>query len=161
MIDDEHRAFMKQMGLSILSKLACGPTCDYEERLLSSLLVYGRACYQLDPNDKLLQVMTAVEMFALRSESEPIQAALADRLAFTISEDPSSRQQIAQNLRDAYAARSGRSHHGRSISDTEVVERFLCNAWGFFFAALQNVGQFRTRLELLDQIDGKKYGHGR
>jgi hypothetical protein len=158
-IDAQHRAFMNQMGLSILSKLACGPTCDYEEKLLSSLLVYGRACYQLDPNDKLLQVMTSIEMFALRSDNEPIQAALADRLAFAISEDPNSRQQIAQNLRDAYSARSGRSHHGRSISDTELVERFLSNAWAFFFVALQNVGRLRTRLEFLDQIDGKKYGH--
>ena len=104
--------------------------------------------------------MTSIEMFALRSDNEPIQAALADRLAFAISEDPSSRQQIAQNLRDAYAARSGRSHHGRSISNTEVVELFLRNAWGFFHAALQGVGRYRTRLEFLNHIDGKKYGHG-
>jgi hypothetical protein len=159
LIDAEQRSLMDLMGVATLSSLADGPTCEYEEKLLSSLLVYGRACYQLDPNDKLLQVMTSVEMFALRSDSEPIQAALADRIAFAVSEQPASRQRIAQNLREAYAARSGRSHHGRSIENTEVVEEFLSHALGFFIYAIQGVGRFKTRLEFLDQLDGAKYGH--
>ena len=70
------RADAERHGLMILSRLAENTPCDYEERLLQSLLVYGRACYQLDPNDKLLQIMTAIEMFTLRSTNEPIQAGL-------------------------------------------------------------------------------------
>ena len=103
--------------------------------------------------------MTAVEMFALRNDSEPIQSALADRLAFAISPDPSTRQQIAQNLRDAYKERSGRSHHGKSIKETETIEQFLRNAWAFFLTAIQGVGRHRTRLEFLDHLDRTKYGH--
>src|SRR5207253_1439297 len=68
------RAHAERHGLMILSSLAQNTPCEYEEKLLQSLLIYGRACYQLDPTDKLLQIMTAVEMFALRSTNEPIQA---------------------------------------------------------------------------------------
>jgi hypothetical protein len=160
MIDAETRRFMEEAGIAVLSSLAQRTNCDYEESLLDSLLIYGRACYQVDPNDKLLQVMTAVEMFALRNDNEPIQASLADRLAFAISNDPGTRQQIAQNLRATYSARSGRTHHGKSISETETIEKFLVNAWGFFQAAIQGVGRYQTRVEFLDYLDASKYGHG-
>lgn len=159
-INAEMRALMKKSGLNMLSKLAQSTSCDYEGNLLDSLLVYGRAFYQLDPNDKLLQVMTAIEMFALRNDSEPIQAALADRMAFAISQDPNTRQEIVQNFRAAYSIRSGRSHHGRSIADTETIEQFLRNAWAFFLTAIQGVGRYRKRLEFLDHLDRTRYGHG-
>jgi hypothetical protein len=152
-IDAEQRAFMEKNGLMVLSKLAQATTCDYEESLLNSLLVYGRACYQLDQNDKFLQVMTAIEMFALRDRSEPIQTSLADRLAFAISHDPLARQQIVQNVKCAYSKRSDRSHHGMSIEDTESIEQFLGNAWGFFLTAIHGVGHYKTRLEFLDHLE--------
>jgi hypothetical protein len=148
---------MAQLGLSVLSKLAQGATCDYEARLLESLLVYGRACYQIEPGDKLLQVMTAVEMFLLRDRNEPIQTQLADRLAFTISTDPSTRQGIARDLKEAYSVRSGRTHHGKSIGETETIEQFLHNAWAFFIIAIQRVGGYPTRFAFLDDLDKKKY----
>jgi hypothetical protein len=152
---------MEQTRIEVMSRLALGTTCEYEEKLLDSLLIYGRACYQFDQNDKLLQVMTAVEMFALRSDNEPIQAALADRLAFAISDDADARQQIVQNLRDVYSVRSARAHQGKSISDAETVEKFLANVWGFFLAAIRGVGRYKKRVDFLDYLDGRKYGHGR
>src|SRR5712671_642318 len=139
-------------GWMISSSLAQGTACEYEEKLIESLLVYGRACYQLDPTDKLLQIMTALEMFALRNENEPIQAALADRLAFAITENPDVRQRIAGNLRTTYGLRSGRTHHGKSISDTETIEHFLQNVWAFFLTLIHGVGRYRTRVEFLDHL---------
>ena len=76
--------------------------------------------------------MTAIEMFALRSDNEPIQSAVADRLAFAITTDGHERKQIVDNFRATYGLRSGRSHHGRTISEAETIERFLRNAWAFF-----------------------------
>jgi hypothetical protein len=158
-ITSQYRAEMERLGLLVLSALAKETTCEYEEKLLEGLLVYGRACYQLDPTDKLLQVMTAVEMFALRSDNEPIQAALADRLAFAITNNPDRRALIAQNLRAAYSVRSGRTHHGKSITETATIEEFLRNAWAFFLTAIQGVGHFQKRIEFLDHLDKVKYGH--
>ena len=144
----------------ILSSLAQHTPCEYEETLLRSLLVYGRACYQLDPTDKLLQIMTAIEMFALRNANEPIQANVANRLAFAIAEDPTARQDIVNNFRKTYELRSARSHHGKSIPETETIEQFLRNVWAFFLAATQGVGRYRNRMEFLAYLDRLKYGHG-
>jgi hypothetical protein len=153
------RAEAERQGLLVLSNLVPHTLCEYEEALLRSLLIFGRACYQLESIDKLLQVMTAVEMFALRSDSEPIQAGVADRLAFAITRNPDDRQAIANNLRSTYSLRSARTHHGKSIADTETIEQFLQNAWAFFLSAIQNVGRYRTRTEFLDHLDRLKYGH--
>jgi predicted Zn-dependent protease len=121
------------------------------------LLVYGRAAYQPDSADKLLQVMTAVEMFALRNDSESIQAALADRIAFSIASRADRRQEAARTLRSAYQIRSGRTHHGRPLEEVETIERFLGDAWAFFLNALRSVGRFKTRMEFLDHLDRLKY----
>jgi hypothetical protein len=159
-INSEMRAHMEKTGLMVMSRLAQYTTCEYEEKLLSSLLVYGRAFYQLDPNDKLLQVMTAIEMFALRDNNEPIQTALADRMVFAISQELNTWLEIVQNFRAAYSTRSGRSHHGASINDTLTIEQFLRNARAFFLTAIQGVGHYKTRLEFLEQLDRVKYAHG-
>jgi hypothetical protein len=149
---------LKTAGFITLSNLAAQTNCAYEKDLLNSLLVYGRACYQLEPMDKLLQIMTSLEMFCLRSESEPIQSVLSDRLAFFIATDVEDRKEIASNLRKTYKIRSGGTHHGKSIiSDTEVVEQFFLHAWMFFLNALRCVGHYQSRDQFLNKLDEIKY----
>jgi hypothetical protein len=138
--------------------LARDTACEYEEKLLEALLIYGRACYQSEPADKLLQIMTAVEMFALRSDGEPITTSVADRIAFAITDDPGTRQEIVRNFRDVYAIRSRRSRHGRFSSEVQMIEQFLRNAWAFFLTAIRGVGRYRERAQFLDYLDGLKYG---
>jgi len=86
-ITSAYRAQMEKMGLMVLSSLAQATACEYEERLLEALLIYGRACYQFEPVDKLLQIMTAIEMFALRNDGEPIMTSVADRIALAITDN--------------------------------------------------------------------------
>lgn len=102
--------------------------------------------------------MTAFEMFVLRDDNEPIQAAAADRLAYAIGTNPEERRGIAENLRNTYKLHSGRVHHGKSIGDTETIERFLSSVWLFFRTAILQVAHFRSRSEFLDRLDRMKYG---
>jgi hypothetical protein len=157
-ITSAHRTFMEKMGLMVLSSLAQGSACEYEEKLLNALLIYGRACYQFEPLDKLLQIMTAMEMFALGNSSEQITGSVADRLAFAIA-DPAARRAVAQNFREVYEIRSRRSHHGRHSSDVVTIEKFLENAWTFFLRSIQGVGWYRDHKQFLDYLEGVKYGH--
>ena len=78
---------MEKVGLSALSDLALHRNSEYENDLFNSLLVYGRACYQIDPIDKLLQIITAIEMFLLKDGTEPIMASVADRIAYVIAKE--------------------------------------------------------------------------
>jgi hypothetical protein len=156
-ISPDYRRSMEHNRLATMSSLAVRTNNEYEESLLRCLLVYGRASYQSDPTDKFLQTMTAVEMFALNGANEPIQTIIADRIALSISSDFQSRVEIVDNFKAAYAERSRGTHHGKSIEDTEIIQRFLANAWAFFLVGLRNVGRFETRQAFLDQIDAMKY----
>jgi hypothetical protein len=147
-----------KMGFVEIERLAREQTCEYEEALFACLLVYGRACYQTDPMDKLLQIFTAIEMLCLRGESEPISHAVADRIAFGISRVPGKRRDVVQNFRAAYALRSQRAHHGKSMSDVATIETFLANAWNILLIALKGVGHFKKRAEFLNYLDALKYG---
>lgn len=155
--DYEYQAVIENLGLSALSRLASGPTCDYEEAVLKSLLVYGRACYQADPTDKLLQIITAIEMFALRDDNEPISASVADRVAFAVATGTAQRLSVAKNFKHVYSIRSKKTHHGHTISDTEAIEIFLRNVWEFFLSAIQVIGRYKTRADFLDYLEHLKY----
>jgi hypothetical protein len=141
-----------------LSFLAKETGCDYERKLMESLLIYGRACYQSDPVDKLLQIITSVEMFVLRDANEPIMSSVGDRIAFAVSKDPDQRRSIARNFRTVYSLRSGRTHHGRTISEVNEIEEFLGNIWAFWLVALRGVGRYKERIDLIDDLDARKYG---
>lgn len=156
-ITAEYRENMDRICLATMSKLATGTECEYEEDLLQSLLVYGRASYRSNPTDKFLQVMTAVEMFALEGTNEPIQTTIADRIAFAICRDPGARMKAVDNFKAAYGQRSRGTHHGKSIESDEIINEFLKNVWSFFYVALRNVGMFKTRQEFLKQLDALKY----
>lgn len=151
-------ARMNHLGLQRVSRLAAKAESNYEKNALRALLVYGRASYADGASDKLLRTMTALEMFALRNQSEPIGNALAERLAFTITLDPTQRPAIARNLREAYQLRSRLSHHGQSLNDEHVAEQFLKNVWSFFLVVIQNMDRFATKESFLDAIENKKWG---
>lgn len=155
---DYRRRVEEKLGLWTLSSLANGPACDFEERALQALLMYGRACYRTDLSDKLVQIVSAIEMLLLRDSREPLGVVGADRLAFAIGSSPNARQDIASNFRDAYALRSRRSHHGRKADYDSTVTTFLKNAWNFFLVVIRGVGVFRTREQFIDHLERRKFG---
>ena len=148
---------MNDINLQVLSSLGLGAACDYEDALRASLLVYGRACYHVDPVDKLLQIITAVEMFTLRDDNEPISGNVADRIAFAIAKGVEHRQSIVKNFKQVYGIRSKKTHHGRDIAEITEIEIFLENVWRFFHAAIRAVGRYQTRIAFLDDLDRVKY----
>lgn len=148
----------EKLGFSTLSSLARGAACDFEEKALQALLMYGRACYRSELSDKLVQIISAIEMLLLKDSREPLVAVGADRLAFAIGSSPSDRQDIASNFREAYALRSRRSHHGNKANYDPAVTKFLKNAWTFFLIVIRGVGSFQTKDEFIDYLERRKYG---
>jgi Apea-like HEPN len=134
-----------------------GPACDYEEAVLKSLLVYGRACYQADPVDKLLQIITAFEMLTLRDDNEPIMGAVGERLAFVVATGVEERQSVVTNFKRVYGVRSKRTHHGHTIEETQDIEAFLENVLKFFHQAILRIGRHKTKADFLGDLDRLKF----
>lgn len=148
-------------GFGILSKLADDQANEFQRRLISALLVYGRACYQLDPSDKLLQITTAFEMLALRDSSEPIGTVGAHRLAFAVFDAPDERRAASENFKEVYKLRSKRTHSGRTIDEVEEISIFLKNVWSFMYTALTRWEKDENHDDFLKYIDDVMYGNER
>lgn len=157
-ITDEMLKHMHERHLAKVSILVREQTCEYEVAALAALLVYCRAAYHGDEADKVLQIITAIEMFALRDQGEPIAKSVGDRLAFAITTAAGKRAQIARNFNDVYKLRSRRTHHGQTLADSEAVAEFLTNAWSFFLVVVRGIGMFKSRKDFLDRLDARKWG---
>jgi hypothetical protein len=124
---------------------------------LDTLRRYSRGVLATTEEDRLLYVLVAIESVLLRNDNEPIQQAIADRLAFFLETEASERQKTTHVVRAAYAARSGYVHHGRSIKEEEDLAIFFNVAWTFFIRLIPMLQRFQTRDEFIKSIEDVKY----
>ncbi len=133
---------------------------DFEQDVSRAFLLYSRVALTRDVPEKLVHLFAALESLLLRSESEPIQAAISERLAFVVGQDASQRAEVARLLKRVYGLRSRFVHHGRDPAeqtDLQAVKQLLYFAWTFFFQVVIATRKLKTRAEFLDQIDARKW----
>jgi hypothetical protein len=132
-----------------------------EDRALTSALVYSRATQYRNTNEKLIHMFAAVESLLLRTESEPISAAVADRLAFAVGRTADERMRIVRNVRDVYAMRSRFVHHAiETAPDGKVLaqlEEFFVTISQFFVNMKDFLFTFEQKDPFLDALDRQKY----
>ena len=94
----------------------------------------------------------------MQSAHDPISHVVGDRLAFAIAKDPTKRQEISANFREAYGLRSRRTHHGLTVQASQVLRDFFDHAYRWFNGMLYGLEQFNTHAEFIARIDKLKYG---
>jgi hypothetical protein len=152
---DEARAELPGL-LECLSDLASSQSTDFRKTLLDAMLIYSRNSTTVDPANKLVFILVALESMLLKDAGEPIQGNLGERMAFLIGRSLDSRKSIVSLVKKTYAMRSKFIHHGQGIDDLEVFDAFLFNAWSCFGRLLELRDQFNTRLELIGRLDEMK-----
>ena len=157
-IADEHMTQLQEMGLEELSTVAATPNPnDFQEKLLSALLIYNRANVTREPIDKLVYILVSLETMLLRNRSEPIQANLGDRLAFMVGSNVDECVAIVSLVKDCYAIRSDYIHHGNSLKDIAALEKFFMYCWVFFTRLIRSQKQFTTNASFFDYFDRRKF----
>lgn len=133
---------------------------EFERDVSRAFLLYSRVALTREVTEKLVHLFAALESILLRSESEPIQAALSERLAFVVGEDANERADIARLLKQVYGLRSRFVHHGRDPADTtdlRAIKQLMYFVWKFFFHVVFATRKFKTRIEFLDQLESRKW----
>lgn len=156
-IADEHLEVLKECGFHALSDIARSGGFDFEKKLVEALLIYNRANISRDPVDKLIFILVSLESMLLKSETEPIQSSIGERLAFVVGGDADERMAIAQLVRQCYGIRSRYIHHGEAREDVVAMERFMRYAWEFFLRLIAAHKKFSSKEALLDQLDRRKF----
>ena len=142
--------------LDLLHALASDHANDFRQQLYDALLLYSRNSITLNPADKLVFVLVSLESLLLRDSNEPITKNIAERIAFLIGTSVDDRRRIIKDVDETYRLRSKFIHHGRSIEESEVVERFLEHAWHSFHAMLQYIDSVPTKAALLEALENRK-----
>jgi len=130
----------------------------FQTRVKNALGAYSEGVASFNPNNRLVYAMSALEHLFLRSEQEPIQNGVGERLAFILAKEPDRRREILANFKRAYALRSKQVHHLATVDDEETLSQFFLNAWLGVHRAIQVSRNYRTRSEFLDAIDEVKFG---
>jgi hypothetical protein len=158
-ISKEEFKILNTFGLSLISEIATKkkPT-DFESTVLNMAFLYSKAAFTSDPLEKLVYMLSALESTLLRSENEPIQQNIAERLAFFISSELTERKAIVKNLKSVYGFRSKYLHHGHSSSELGELTIFFKNMWVFYVNLVKNSSRFNKKIEFLDAIDDRKLG---
>lgn len=130
---------------------------EYEQKLLESAMLYSTATTSATLSDKLVYVIVALESFMLRNDTEPIQSAISERVAFTIGESAPQRRAIAQEIRAAYALRSKFVHHGEVSTDVATMRTFMRHVHSTLLTLLANRAKFPKRDALFDLIENLKF----
>lgn len=142
--------------LDRLNALAGSHASDFRRQLYDALLLYSRNSTVSEVSDKLVFVLVSLESMLLRDSNEPITKNIGERMAFLIGTSVEERMAIIRNVDSAYRIRSSFIHHGNSVEDSEVIERFLEYAWQCFHAMLQHIDDIHTKAALIEALERRK-----
>jgi len=146
-------------GLGILSELSNKERpSEFELLILNASTLYSKAAFTAEPLEKLVYVLSFLESTLLKSENEPIQQNLAERLAVFISQKLSERKAIVKSVKLVYGLRSKYLHHGHTSSELEGIGEFLVYVWYFYTKLLRVSRAFKNKAQFLEAIDDHKLG---
>jgi len=128
----------------------------FQQNLYDALLIYSRNSVAIEPADKLVYILVALESMLLRNENEPLGKNIGERMAFLVGNSLESRKAVASNAAETYRLRSSFIHHGNSVTDLEVLSAFMLNAWTCFTVLLENANRFETRDQLIAALEDRK-----
>lgn len=133
---------------------------EFQQALYDAILVYSKNSVTIDPSDKLVYILVAVESMLLRNTNEPLGKNIGERMAFLVGNSLEARKAVASNVDDIYRLRSSFIHHGNSVEDLDVLSEFMLNAWTCFVVLLGNKDQFGTKDELISALENMKFSGG-
>jgi hypothetical protein len=145
---------IEKLGAGRASELLRKPKrTRFEDTVFDAMSLYARAVASTAIEEKIVFVTVALETLLLKNTSEPVQGALALRLAHLVAKDVPSRRAVMKNLKEAYGLRSSFVHHGRKDVDFEVLSLFSRSVCEAIRSALLATDRLSTKEELIEELE--------
>jgi len=149
-IDENLLAHMKRAGLDRLSELLLKvDLSEYEELLFTSLYTFTKAISQIGYHEKIVFILSALEIMFLKDSGEPIQISVGQRLGFFIDHQPDKRREAVSLINDAYKIRSNFIHHGQKKEDYEIMCKLQYSCWKALNIMINNHDKFKSKQEFM------------
>jgi hypothetical protein len=151
---------MREVGFDTLVALLNTPQAarsELQNVFFRALAIYSKSCIAQSLTDKLLYAVLTLECVLLKNESESLQKHIGERMAFMIGKSLEHRIAIVANYKKAYALRSAAVHHGREVTEEEILNEFMPNAWFALNWIVELMGRFPSKQEMIEHIDDMKF----
>jgi hypothetical protein len=156
-LSDSRIKWIRQNGLDgICAVFEDEKPTEFKREYIDALLLYSRAPLWPDLSDRLLYLLVPLESLFLKSQSEPIQQNVAERLALFIGSDLATRKKIIRAVRTVYEQRSAFVHHAHRVSDVASLRTFMLYAWMAMVSLPGVLTRWGSREEFLTSLDDKK-----
>ena len=159
-IDEDLVTKMRGVGFDTLVNFLDSPSeerSELQNDFVRALAIYSKSCIAQSLTDKLLYAVLTLESVLLKDQSESLQKHIGERMAFMIGKSLEHRIAILANYKKAYALRSGAVHHAREVTEEEILNEFMPNAWFSLSWIVSVLGQFKTKQEMIEHIDDMKF----
>ena len=146
-----------ELGCEALDRLLTAQKVnEFEQLIMDATLLYSRCTIAKSIADKLTYIFAALESVFLKNDTEPIQSNLSERMAFALVRSPDERAEVIRVVKDTYRLRSQFLHHGESVDDIQLVERFMRYAWHTMLGLMNVTGECASKDELLAELERRK-----
>jgi hypothetical protein len=160
-IDADWIGLMHTVGVfemaALLSKVPDELT-DYEKTLIRGLHWVANAQTQDEPENELLNLVTALETYFTPSGRDPVTVAIAEGVAFLLGKNKMERIALKRATRELYARRSAVSHGGQTVVEQSELFKPTEIARDVTKHLIERRSEFTTRKALLDWIEDQKMG---
>jgi hypothetical protein len=147
----------------IHSLLSSNSISDFQRDVVRSLLIYSRQRLTVDPVEKTLFTISALETLLFAGQRGLNQDTTKRRMSALLAGKPAMNEHVWTCVRAAYGFRNTFLHHGHSIADIRHVEAFLLVAWCFFMRVLAQHHHWpnsKTFCGALDEQYRQRFGDG-
>jgi hypothetical protein len=158
-VDAEWVGLMRSIGVfevaALLNKSASELT-DYEKALVRGLHWAANAQTQVEPENELLNLVTALETYFTPRDRDPVTAAIAEGVAFLLGKTKMERIALKKDTRVLYGRRSAVSHGGQTAVEPTDLFRLTEIARDVTKRLIEQRSEFTSRNDLLDWVEDKK-----
>jgi len=141
---------IKKDGLDELSDLIKkNDLSEFEELLLTAIHTFTRAISYYGYHEKIVFILSALEIIFLKDSGEPIQISVGQRLGFFIDQGPDRRREAVLLINDAYKIRSNFIHHGQEKEDYEILGKLQLACWKALNIMIKNHDKFKNKQEFM------------
>jgi len=153
-IDGVLLAKLKAAGLAKLSELILkSDLSEFEELIFTALYTFSKAISQIDFHERLIFILSALEIVFLKDSGEPIQIHVGQRLGFLTSPEPDKRRETVLLVSDGYKIRSNYIHHGQENENYEILSKLQRACWNALSIMINNHNKFKNKQEFMSYIE--------
>jgi len=149
-IDDFIIQGMEQFGKrTFCSILSAADNSQFEATYVNSVLIFAHGVRQKTYQEKLLYILTSIELLLLKNSKEHIVTNVSKRFAFLAA--PDKQNEVRGLFEYCYKVRSDFIHHFIKRSDSEKVQHLLVYCHSFFSKTLLCTKYYKSKDSFIEK----------